>query len=290
MILALLVSIAGIGCVTNAPEFEAIARDAQGRVGVCAVGLETDESLELNPTDRYPMQSVYKIAIAMAMLHDVDAGKWKLGDSIAVTREDYVPKSMHSPLRERTKGEPTTVTVRELIKLAVSQSDGTASDVLLRSVGSFDSAMRFLKSIDVHDVMVASTENEMGRDEKAQYRSWATPRGIVELLRAIHEGRGISKSSREFLLHCMTETANDGKRIKARLPEKTVVAHKTGSSRTVDGVTAATNDVGIITLPDGKHLAIAVFVSDSRADDAMRRDVIARVARAAYDHFTEPSR
>jgi beta-lactamase class A len=71
------------------------------------------------------------------------------------------------------------------------------------------------------------------------------------------------------------------------LPDGTVIAHKTGTSRTVDGVTAATNDVGLVTLPNGRHLEIAVFVSDSQADDATREQVIAKIARAAWDRWSK---
>ena len=49
------------------------------------------------------------------------------------------------------------------------------------------------------------------------------------------------------------------------------------------GVTAATNDIGIMTLPDGRHLAVAVFLTDSRGDDAARDKIIARVGRAAWE-------
>lgn len=84
----------------------------------------------------------------------------------------------------------------------------------------------------------------------------------------------------------MTETRTGLKRIKGLLPERTVVAHKTGTSSTVNGVTAATNDVGLVTLPSGQHLAIAVFVSDSQATDVIREEVIAKVARAAWDEWS----
>jgi beta-lactamase class A len=69
------------------------------------------------------------------------------------------------------------------------------------------------------------------------------------------------------------------------LPAGTVVAHKTGTSGTQKGITAATNDIGIITLPNGRHLAIAVFVSDSPADESTREGVIAKVALAVWEKF-----
>ena len=73
------------------------------------------------------------------------------------------------------------------------------------------------------------------------------------------------------------------RRLKGLLPTGTVVAHKTGTSGTENGETAATNDIGIITLPNGRHIAIAVFVSDSPADEGTREGVIARIAKAAWD-------
>jgi beta-lactamase class A len=62
-----------------------------------------------------------------------------------------------------------------------------------------------------------------------------------------------------------------------------VVAHKTGSSGSVNGITRATNDAGLVTLPDGKHLAVVVFVSNTRAEDATQEAVIAKITRAAWE-------
>jgi beta-lactamase class A len=107
------------------------------------------------------------------------------------------------------------------------------------------------------------------------------------LLRAFHEGKGLSKSSQALLLQLMTETTTGSKRIKGLLPNGTVVVHKTGTSSTVNGVTAATNDVGLVTLPNGRHLAISVFVSDSGANKAVGEEVIAKVAKAAWDEWSK---
>ncbi|MBE7385969.1 MAG: serine hydrolase [Leptolyngbya sp. SIO1E4] len=107
------------------------------------------------------------------------------------------------------------------------------------------------------------------------------------LLRALHEGQSLSDVSQALLLQLMTETPTGTQRIKGRLPNDAVVAHKTGTSRTVDGITAATNNVGLVTLPNGQNFAIAVFVSDSTADTTTREGVIAQVARAAWDEWNQ---
>ena len=92
--------------------------------------------------------------------------------------------------------------------------------------------------------------------------------------------------SNALLLKLLIETKTKPNRLKGLLPKDAVVAHKTGSSGSRDGITAATNDIGIITLPNGRHLAIAVFVSDSPADEKTREAVIARIARAAWDKWS----
>ena len=84
----------------------------------------------------------------------------------------------------------------------------------------------------------------------------------------------------------MLATTTGPKRLKGLLPADAVVAHKTGTSPTnAEGLTPATNDIGIITLPNGKHLAIVVMVCNSKADDATRDSVIAKIAKAAWDYY-----
>lgn len=166
-----------------------------------------------------------------------------------------------------------------------SESDNTASDVLLRLAGKPQTIAQYLRDLGINDIVVANTEKELGQDPSVQYRNYATPDATVSLLRAFYEGIGLSESSQALLLKLMTETATGAKRIKGLLPEGTVVAHKTGTSATVNGITAATNDVGLVTLSSGRHMAIAVFVSDSLAADETREEVIAKVAKAAWDEW-----
>ena len=107
------------------------------------------------------------------------------------------------------------------------------------------------------------------------------PDAMAGLLRALQEGKGLSASSRRRLLGLMTAGKTGTGRIKGLLPTGTVVAHKMGSSGTVNGLTRATNDVGLVLLPDGRHLAVVVFVSATKANEATWDAVIAKTARTA---------
>lgn len=264
---------------------EQISQTAQGRVGVTATVLETGKSVTLNGDQQFPMQSVYKFPIAMAVLAQVDQGNLKLDQKIRIEASDIVQDSQ--VLEEDSEGKEFRLA--QLLQYMVSESDSTACDALLRLIGGPQRVTEYLSSLGINHIVVANTENEIqfGQDPTLQYRNSATPDAAIDLLRAFHEGRGLSDSSQAVLRQWMTETSTGPNRIKGLLPEGTVVAHKTGTSRTVEGVTAATNDVGLVILPDGQHLAIAVFVSDSRASSTIREEVIAKVAKAAWDEWSQ---
>ena len=269
-----------------APELERIAKESGGTLGAAVRVVETGETVAWNGDGHFPMQSVYKAPIAMAVLHEVDAGKLALDAPIRVEAADLVPAGMHSPLRDAHPRGGVAVPLRELLRLSVEESDGTASDVLLRVLGGKAKAQAYLSGLGVEGIRVETTEAEMGRDYAAQYRSWASPVGAVEWLAALQRSQDLTPASRALLLGWMTTTKTFPTRLKGRLPTGTPVAHKTGSSGSREGVAAATNDIGIVTLPDGRHLAVAVFLRDSKADAAARDATIAKVARAAWDRAT----
>ncbi len=272
--------------------FAEIAKDSQGRVGVYARVIETGESAELNADDRFAMQSVVKVPISMAILRQVEEGKLRLDEKVIFGKDELVPSGMHSPLKEKNPngGEAT---LEEMIRLASSESDGTAADVLQRVAGGADGVNAYLASVGVEAMNVTYTHKEFSNNIERQAANWTTPKGAAALLEKLHEasaadspaGRALTKPHADLLLRFMIETWTGANRLKGMLPPGTVVAHKTGSSGTFDGVTPTANDVGIITTPSGRRILIAVLVGDSRADEKTRDAVIARIAKAVWDRW-----
>jgi beta-lactamase class A len=263
-------------------ELSRLARGVDGTLGASVVLVETGEHAAVNGDGHFPMQSVYKAPIGMAVLHAVDEARLALDQLVRVEASDLVPAGMHSPLRDAHPKGGVDVPLRELLRLAVEESDGTASDVLLRVVGGRDRVQAFLGTLGIDKIRIATTEGEMGRDFSRQYRSWATPDEAARWLVLLQKGKGLRRESRDLLLGWMRATRTFPTRLKGLLPAGTEVAHKTGSSGSRQGVAAATNDIGLATLPDGRHLAVAAFLRDSRASDAERDAAIARVAQAAF--------
>jgi beta-lactamase class A len=224
----------------------------------------------------------------MAVLDQVDRKALTLTQKIALRAGDVAGVQFHSPLAERYPKGGIDISIRDLIRAAIVDSDGVASDILYRLAGGGARITAYLRGLGVRDMDVVATERDMFRDRTrmTQYRNFSTPRAAVTLLRALYQGRGLSAEARTLLLRDMTDSVPGAKRLKGLLPPGTPIAHKTGTDRTFTGLTRATNDIGIITLPDGRHLAIAVFVKDSTADEATRERVIADAARASFEAWT----
>jgi beta-lactamase class A len=264
-------------------EIDSIAAQSRGLVGVsCSLpGLVLD--CNLNANEKLPMQSVYKFPIAMAVLHAVEQGELALSQPIQFRASDAVRPGLRSPLRDMHPQGGVTVPLQELLHLAVSESDGTASDMLLRVLGGPMVVDRYIHSLGVEGIAVLDNEKTLGKDVKAQYRNTSTPAAMVHLLRLLADDSPLTSDHTALLLRLMSQGGTSDARIKGLLPLNTKVAHKTGTSGEDNGVTHATNDVGLITMRNGKKLAIAVMIEDSPASEAIREKVIAQITKAVWN-------
>jgi beta-lactamase class A len=268
-------------------QIAADAAKARGRVGVACSLPGTVLDCNHNSDAKLPMQSVYKLPIGMAALDAIEHGKFTLDTSVRFLPSDSLPPGWHSPLRDAHPHGNVDVSMRELIRLAVSESDGVASDILLRVLGGPAVVDSYIRKLGIDGMRIRDTEKALSRDVRVQYRNYATAAALVSLLRLLADRSPLSPEHTAVLLDWMTVTQTGEHRLKALLPPGTPVAHKTGTSGQHHGITEATNDAGLITLPDGKRLAVAVLVSDSPANESTRESVIAQIGLAIYKAATQ---
>jgi beta-lactamase class A len=263
-------------------QVRAIAADAQGRVSASCSLAGTPLNCDLNMHGHPPMQSVFKLPLALDVLRQVEQGKFTLDQQIRFEPSDRILPHAHSPLWDKYPDANVDVPLRELLRLAVSLSDNVAADILLRIADGPAVVNRDIATLGIRGFHLVDNENALHRKTELQYRNWFEPAGAVQLLRLIDEHSPLNPADTAFLREIMTAPA-EKTRLGLQLPVGTPIAHKTGSSDVDNGLAHATNDVGLITLPDGRKLAVAVFVTDSRADEATRMAIIARIGKAAYD-------
>ena len=187
-------------------QFAEIAKEAKGKVGVAAVVLETGENASLNGGEKFAMQSVYKVPISMAVMQQVDSGKFKPDQEIEITPADFVAAGQRSLLRDNFPGG-TKIALWHVIEYAIAESDGTASDVLLRLLGGPAEAQKYLDGIGIKDMSIKNTEKEFGKDVKLQYENFSTPHAAVALLRELQTGVSLERERAKLILDFMNEPA-----------------------------------------------------------------------------------
>jgi len=222
-------------------------------VGIAALDLNTGETVSIKGNTPFPMASTVKVAIAALYLAQVDNGRRSLDDTI--------------------NGQ----SARSLMARMLIHSDNHATDILLADLGGPNAVHDWLEANGVKGLRVDRTIAQLlsARRDLWDRRDSSTPVAMVDLLKRIYKAELIKPESRNYLLDLMARCETGKNRMKAMLPYGTPVEHKTG---TLDGLT---DDVGFITLPDGRRVAVAIFTRGG----VNRPQTIAETARAIYDGF-----
>lgn len=260
--------------------------DKQANIGVALCKINDTDTISHNGDSRFPMQSVFKFHVALAVLNQVDNGKLSLNQQIKLRKKDMISNTW-SPIRDKYPNGGTSISLAEIIEYTVGQSDNIGCDILLRLIGGTQNLEDYLSEIGARDVEVKVNESQMHENWDAQFLNWTTPKSAISLLSDFYTGKVVSPGSRKFLLEVLSGTTTGAVRLKGLLPKGTIVAHKTGTSDTDDqGITAAINDIGIITLPDGSVYAIAAFVTNSKHDSKTNEAIIAEISKLTWEYFS----
>lgn len=279
-----------IGCAKNdklQDKMETIINGQKADVGVSVFFLEEGKSVSVNGDKHYPMQSVYKFHLALAVLDQVDKGNLKLDQGIFVKKSDLLPNTW-SPLRDKYPNGSVTLPLSEIIRVTVAESDNNGCDILFRLVGGTNKVHEYIGKLGIKDCAIVGTEEEMHKDEEMQFKNWTTPNAANALMEKFCKGKVIEKITTDFLMKTMEGTVSGPNKIKGLLPVGTIVAHKTGNSGiNKAGVMAASNDIGIVTLPNGNKMLVSIFLSMSKDNEQKIDQIIAQIAKAAWDDATK---
>lgn len=256
-------------------------------VGVAINGVDNQDTLSINGTIHFPMQSIFKFPIALTMLAEIDNGNFSFDQKVDIKRSDLLP-GLWSPIREKyPKG--VTLTIAEILEYTITLSDNVGCDVLLKLLGKPQAVEEYLAKNNIEDISVKINEETMQNNWDLQFQNWTTPNEANRILQTFYENRNnlLSQKSYDFVWKLMKATQTGKNRLKGQLPVGTVVAHKTGWSGTNEatGITAAVNNIGIVFLPNGKHFFISVFVTESIENLETNEKIISDIAKAAWDYF-----
>lgn len=294
-------------------EAQRLVSQLDGEVGVSMLHLQSGRAVHVNGGRAFPLASVMKVPVAVHILALVDEGTLSLAQTVVLGPQDVYPE-MGGPMDNHlTAG--SAINVRDLLHMMITVSDNNATDILIRLGGGTAAVNERMQAmgisglridryiwellanyygnpanqatpLDTAGYAVVANTPRTPSVRRAHVAAWNTdPRdtgittALAQLLQQSWQGELLSDSSTAMLKQIMRQTRTGAGRLRGVLPPGTVVAHKTGT------VGDVINDVGVITLPDGRGEVVVAVLMESTADTAQRERVIANLARAAHDYF-----
>lgn len=301
-------------------QIDALVRGFDGVVGVAVRSVDDGWAYSAGGERKLPQQSVSKLWVAMTVLDHRDQGKLRLEDPITITRSDFT--LFHQPIASLVKDDRGyTLTVGELMHRALTMSDNTANDKLLRLVGGPEAVRDFIRRKGLgairfgpgEKLLQAGTAGLVWRPEyavpgafdrarsqlprasrEAAYRTYvanppdgAAPAAIAAALARLKEGQLLSAASTSWLITTMQESHTGRQRLRGAVPPGWLFGHKTGTGQDLYGRTAGYNDVGILTAPDGKTYTVAVMIGDTARAIPARQQLMQGVLRAVIEQHRD---
>ena len=248
-----------------------LERSYAGRIGAFALDTGTGAIVAHRAHERFPLLSTFKVLAAGAILRTARQSDPGLLDRlIRWTAADLVP---YSPVTELHVD--TGLTMAELCHAAITRSDNTAGNLMLRQLGGPSAVTRFARALGDPVTRLDRWEVELNDWSPAERRDTTTPAAMAANLRALTVGRALVGSDRERLIGWLRASVTGDARIRAGLPTTWTVGDKTGTSSSY----AAANDLAIAWPPRSAPLIIAVYTNRNAADGVADNAIIASTAR-----------
>ena len=273
-------------CLGQTPELkkeiEIIVGGKDLKLGLALYDFSTGKSISINGNDKYPMQSVFKFPIGVALLDCVSRGEFALSDSVTLTKADLSP-DLWSPIRERWP-EGVRLPLVSVMTYMVAHSDNSATDFLIHKIGGVARIQDIVNRLGAKKINIRNTEAEIQGSWSVQFDNWTTPNAMVDFLRLMNDGKLLDKANTAVLWEIMASASSGSVN---RLVSKTVTfARKTGySGVNSQGIIAAQNDVGIIEFEDGRRVAYAIFLTDSTLGTDAGYDILAQIGKAIWKAY-----
>ncbi len=256
---------------------EKISAVFPGKIGVAVYLPATNDSFSYHSQPVFPMQSVYKFPLALAVLERVQNGELRLDSIVPLRRKDLKEKTW-SPLKQQFPRGNDTLTILDYLKASTGESDNIACDKLFEVMGGPSRVQDWLNKNGFEAIQVRSTEKQIHHDFNLYKENNTAPMAMTQLLLAFYRGKLLNEALTGLLNEMMSSGPTGKNRIQAGLPEGSRLAHKTGTGFVKESLIEVCNDVGIIYLPDGRVIIVSIFVNDAGTSYEEVEAVIARIS------------
>ena len=258
-------------------EIEPLEQSQGVRIGVWAADLVAGTSAAYRSNESFAMCSTFKPYAVAAALRLASSGTLDLDQAVPVAAEDVV---VNSPVVSTMIGG--SITLLQACEAALTESDNTAGNIVLRAIGGPSAVTSFARSVGDHRSTLDRWEPELNEAAPGDPRDTTSPEALAAGYKTILVGDALDRTQRDRLTGWMRATRTSDKRFRAALPQGWTSADKTGA-----GAYGSTNDSGLILGPQGQQILLAVMTrsSDDRRDAAPFNDALADTVRLVLTAF-----
>lgn len=267
-------------------QLQKIIAGADARVGVAVIA--DGDTLTVNGSPDYPLMSVMKLHQAVAVARILEERGLPLTTTVHIYVQD-LKAGTWSPLKDARPGGGFDMSVAELLRYTLQQSDNNACDILFDRFAAPEHVDSIIRSMGFRDFRIAATEDEMHRDLKKCRENVSSPLSAADLMDRLASGTlPLGKEYADFIRSTLLECRTGLNRLPLPLEGSgALIGHKTGTSdREADGRWTGINDVGFVLLPDGRSYTLAVFISDSALGMEENEKLIADISGAVYSELS----
>lgn len=259
----------------------------KAEIGI-AVIIDGKDTVTVNNDIHYPLMSVFKFHQALALADYMGKQKQSLETRLPIKKSDLKPDT-YSPLRDKYPQGEIEMSIADLLKYTLQQSDNNACDILFDYQGGPDAVNKYIHSLGIRECAIAGTETAMHEDLNLCYENWTTPLATAELVEIFRKKPLFPNVYKDFIFQTMVECQTGQDRLVAPLLDKKVtVGHKTGTGDlNAKGQQIGCNDIGFVLLPGGRTYSIAVFVKNSEENNQANSKIIANISRIVYEYIMQ---
>lgn len=265
-------------------------KDKKAEIGI-AVIIDGKDTVTVNNETHYPLMSVFKFHQALALADYMGKHNQSLNTLLTIEKSDLKPDT-YSPLRDKYPQGGIEISIADLLRYTLQQSDNNACDILFDYQGGPDAVDKYIHSLGIQDCAIVGTETAMHEDLDLCYQNWSTPLAAAELLEIFRRESLFTKEYKDFIWQTMVECQTGQDRLVAPLLDKgVIVGHKTGTGDlNAKGQQIGCNDIGFVLLPNERTYSIAVFIKDSEESFADNSKIIADISRIVYEYVMQSAK
>ncbi len=268
---------------TAVREISEMLRGRHAEVGVAWIA--DGRGHVVNVHDGYPLMSVFKLHVAIAALRQMER-RGTPADTLITVKASEMLENTYSPMLRLYGKRDFTIRLDSLLRYSVAESDNNACDIIIRLAGGIEGVNAEMRAIRLTGFNLTETEASMHADPMRSYSNCSTPLSVAVLFKKLYEDGILGEPYATLLKNILLSTSTGSDKIKAALKPGMTLAHKTGTGFALpDGTLTADNDAGVITLPDGRRIYIAVLVKDSKLGADGNARLMREIAEAVIEYL-----